>query len=77
MIVASPFLAEKSSQLSIAKQRDVIHYIPYGISMEHFLPDNTQDKVKQLRAQFSQRFLVFALGRHVTYKGLPQWHSCR
>ncbi len=69
VIVASPFLAEKSSQLSIAKQRDVIHYIPYGISMEHFLPDNSQDKVKQLRAQFSQRFLVFALGRHVTYKG--------
>lgn len=67
--VASSFLAEKSTQLSIAKQRDIIHFIPYGINTDYFSPDNYQEKIKQLRTQFSQRFLVFALGRHVTYKG--------
>ncbi|MFM2322829.1 MAG: hypothetical protein RLZZ225_982 [Pseudomonadota bacterium] len=67
--VASPFLAEKSTQLSIAKQRDIIHLIPYGLNIDDFLADNYQAKIKQLRAQYSQRFLVFALGRHVTYKG--------
>ncbi len=67
--VASSFLAETSAQLSIAKQRDIIHLIPYGINTDNFLPDNTQEKIRQLREKFSQRFLVFALGRHVTYKG--------
>ncbi len=67
--VASSFLAEKSTQLSVAKQRDIIHFIPYGINTDYFSPDNYQEKIKQLRTQFSQRFSVFALGRHVTYKG--------
>lgn len=69
VIVASSFLAEKSLQLSIAKQRNIIHHIPYGISIDFFLRSYYKEKIKHIHEQFSQHFLVFALGRHVIYKG--------
>jgi rhamnosyl/mannosyltransferase len=69
VIVASSFLTEKSLQLSIAKQRNIIHHIPFGVQIDFFLRSDYEEKIKHIREQFSRHFLVFALGRHVTYKG--------
>ncbi len=69
LIVSTPYLAEHSLQIKIARERSIIHTIPYGVDFDYFLINKYQEKIDQIKRQFSQRFLVFALGRHVYYKG--------
>ena len=69
LIVSTPYLAEHSIQIKIARERNIIHTIPYGIDFDYFLTNKNQEKIDQIKHQYSHRFLVFALGRHVYYKG--------
>jgi glycosyltransferase involved in cell wall biosynthesis len=69
LIVSTPYLAEYSEQLTVARKRKIIHIIPYGIEFDYFLVNNCQDKIAHIQRQYSHRFIVFALGRHVYYKG--------
>lgn len=69
LIVSTPYLAEKSIQIKIARDRKIIHTIPYGVDFDYFLINKYREKMDQIKQQYSHRFLVFALGRHVYYKG--------
>ena len=69
LIVSTPYLAEHSIQIKIARERNIIHTIPYGIDFDYFLTNKNQEKIDQIKHQYSHRFLVFALGRHVYYNG--------
>lgn len=69
VIVSTRYLAEYSEQIKIARERNIIHIIPYGVDFDYFLGNKYQGKIKQIKQQYSQRFLIFALGRHVYYKG--------
>ncbi|WP_342220628.1 glycosyltransferase [Rickettsiella endosymbiont of Miltochrista miniata] len=69
LIVSTPYLAEHSKQIKAARERNIIHTIPYGVDFDYFLINKCQEKIDQIKHQYSQRFLVFALGRHVYYKG--------
>lgn len=69
LIVSTPYLAEHSKQIEVARGRNIIHIIPYGVDFDYFLINKYQGKIKQIKQQYSHRFLIFALGRHVYYKG--------
>ena len=69
LVVSTSYLAEKSVQLAVARQRNIIETIPYGVAFNCFLANSYTEKVKCFRQQFINCFLVFALGRHVAYKG--------
>lgn len=69
VIVSTPHLAEHSPQLAIARQRGIIHVIPYGIEFDFFSLTNYKKRVECIRKQFNNGFIIFALGRHVYYKG--------
>lgn len=69
LIVSTPYLAEHSMQIKKARERNIIHTIPYGVSFDYFLINKYLKKIEQIKRQFSGSFLVFALGRHVFYKG--------
>lgn len=69
IIVANPYLAEKSEQISVARARNTIDLIPYGIDLTYFSSPCAQDKLNALKQQFREKFIIFALGRHVSYKG--------
>jgi glycosyltransferase involved in cell wall biosynthesis len=69
IIVSTPYLAEYSTQLKVARERNIIHIIPYGVDFEYFLINNYQKKIEEIKYQHTGNFLIFALGRHVYYKG--------
>ncbi|MES2998387.1 MAG: glycosyltransferase [Pseudomonadota bacterium] len=69
LIVSTPYLSEKSLQLSVARQRNIIHIIPYGVDFDYFSINKHQERIERIHRQFPDRFIVFALGRHVYYKG--------
>jgi len=69
LIVSTPYLAEHSSQIKVARERNIIRIIPYGVDFDYFLINRYQEKIDQIKYKYSGRFLVFALGRHVYYKG--------
>lgn len=69
LIVATPYLAQNSIQIKTARERNIISIIPYGIDFDYFLIDNYRKKIDRIRNQYPDHFLIFALGRHVNYKG--------
>jgi rhamnosyl/mannosyltransferase len=69
VIVSTPYLAEHSTQIKAARDRNLIRIIPFGIDFDYFLFDKYQKKIVLLQRQYSHRFIIFALGRHVRYKG--------
>ena len=69
LIVSTSYLAEHSSQIKTARERNIIRTIPYGLDFDYFLINQYQKQIDQIRSQYLDRFLVFALGRHVYYKG--------
>lgn len=69
LIVSTPYLAENSVQIKTARDRNVIRIIPYGVDFDYFLIDKYREKIDQIKKQYAHRFIVFALGRHVYYKG--------
>jgi glycosyltransferase involved in cell wall biosynthesis len=69
LIVSTPYLAEHSTQIKTARERNIIRIIPYGVDFDYFLVNKYQEKIALIQYQYSHRFMVFALGRHVYYKG--------
>lgn len=69
LIVSTPYLAEHSLQIKVARERNIIRIIPYGVDFNCFLINKYLEKIDQIKKQYLCRFLVFALGRHVYYKG--------
>jgi len=69
LIVSTAYLAENSRQLAVARRRNIIQTIPYGITLDYFLASTYQEKIDVIRHQFVGCFIIFALGRHVGYKG--------
>ncbi len=57
----SPFLSEEF----IAPEK--IHIVPFAVQDRFFCAD--EEKVRAIRQQYENKKIVFALGRHVSYKG--------
>jgi glycosyltransferase involved in cell wall biosynthesis len=64
VLVSNPYLA-RSNQIQI--DRDRIHMIPFGINLEDFSANPAM--IERIRAMFKDRLIIFALGRHASYKG--------
>jgi glycosyltransferase involved in cell wall biosynthesis len=69
LIVSTSYLAEHSTQIKTARERNIIRIIPYGVDFDYFLVNKYQEKIALIQHQYSHRFMVFSLGRHVYYKG--------
>jgi len=67
VIGATPAHFSASLQLAPIKGRDVFHVVPYGFDLRRFL--ERPPLADELRRRYSASLLVFALGRHVYYKG--------
>jgi glycosyltransferase involved in cell wall biosynthesis len=66
IIAATPAHIKSSAELPKPHLADKLHVIPFGFDLAHYaLPLN---KTAQLKQQYSGT-LIFALGRHVHYKG--------
>jgi glycosyltransferase involved in cell wall biosynthesis len=70
ILVASPRHWESCPQLQDVAKPDQVTVTPFGIEEQHFiLTAERKAKVEELRAKHNGKFLVFALGRHIYYKG--------
>jgi glycosyltransferase involved in cell wall biosynthesis len=67
IIAATPAHFHSSTQLEIVRSRDIFHVVPYGIDVDRFADPPALASV--LRKRYGSSFLIFALGRHVYYKG--------
>jgi glycosyltransferase involved in cell wall biosynthesis len=67
IIAATPAHLESSTQLDAARGRASFHVIPYGLDLSRF--QARPPLADELRRRHEGRFLIFALGRHVYYKG--------
>jgi len=67
IIAATPAHISSSEQLSAVRDRNVFHVVPYGFDLSRF--HERPALADELRLRYGGSFLVFALGRHVYYKG--------
>jgi len=67
IIAATPAHISSSEQLSAVRDRNVFHVVPYGFDLSRFR--ERPALADELRRRYGGGFLVFALGRHVYYKG--------
>jgi glycosyltransferase involved in cell wall biosynthesis len=67
IIGATPAHFTSSEQLSAARDRQRFHVVPYGFDLARFR--ERPALADELRRRYPQPLLVFALGRHVYYKG--------
>lgn len=67
IIAATPAHFSASTQLPLARLQERLHVIPFGFDLERFT--ERPPLADELRRRYGSRFLVFALGRHVYYKG--------
>lgn len=67
IIAATPAHISSSEQLSTVTDRSRLHVVPYGFDLTRFR--ERPALADQVRRRFTEEFLVFALGRHVYYKG--------
>ena len=71
LIGATPQHFSTSSQIPAGKQGQIREVIPYGFDPAALAPsDETRRKLDELLAERGDRPAIFALGRHVYYKGL-------
>lgn len=66
IIAATPAHIKSSSELTAPHLQSKLHVIPFGFDLAHYAVPHA--KSEPLRSQYSCRF-IFALGRHVHYKG--------
>lgn len=66
IVVPTPAHISSSAELSLLKDQNRLHVIPFGFSLDTFLTPHpkTNDIVQRFPGQ-----RIFALGRHVYYKG--------
>jgi rhamnosyl/mannosyltransferase len=67
IILPTPAHRSSSEQLGAAHDSSKFHVIPYGLDLSRFT--QRPPKAQEIRAAFPKKLLVFALGRHVYYKG--------
>lgn len=67
VILPTPAHFTSSQQLPRWVSRERMHVVPFGIAYERFM--DRPPLAEELRRRYRDRFLVFALGRHVYYKG--------
>ena len=66
VVVGTPAHFRSSEVLPVAGVQDKLALVPYGVDFSRF--DRAGPGVAQIRRRFGER-IVFALGRHVYYKG--------
>lgn len=66
LIVATPSHIESSPELMRITDKDRLHVIPYGFDLERFVSENKSSDM--IQGQYLGK-IIFALGRHVYYKG--------
>ena len=67
IIAATPAHSSSSEQLSAVRDTARFHVVPYGFDLARF--EHRPPLADALRARYREPLLVFALGRHVYYKG--------
>ena len=70
IIAATPLHFSSSTQLTACADRSRLRVVPYGIDFLPFEQLRAIAAGRALRARFAGRRLIFAIGRHVYYKGL-------
>ena len=66
IVVATPSHIESSPELMKITDKDRLHVIPYGFDLERFVSENKSSDM--IQGQYPGK-IIFALGRHVYYKG--------
>jgi rhamnosyl/mannosyltransferase len=69
IIVGTPAHFSSSTQLDAHLDNSKRHVIPFGIDTVPFLDESGVSAGRALRAQYGGGPIIFALGRHVGYKG--------
>jgi rhamnosyl/mannosyltransferase len=70
IIAATQSNISRSTQIPIQYPINQRKVIPFGFNFEWLLPTpNVLKKIQAIRLQAQGRFMLFALGRHVEYKG--------
>jgi glycosyltransferase involved in cell wall biosynthesis len=67
IIVPTPGHLRSSRQLEVVRDRSRLHGVPYGADLSRF--ERSAPGAEAIRARHRGKLLVFALGRHVYYKG--------
>ena len=67
VIAPTPFHISSSQQLGAVRDRARLRVVPYGLDLRRFA--EPAPLAGAIRRRHAGRFLVFALGRHVYYKG--------
>jgi glycosyltransferase involved in cell wall biosynthesis len=66
IIAATPAHIKSSSELTAPHLKDKLHVVPFGFDLAHYAQPQANAAV--LRSQYPGK-IIFALGRHVHYKG--------
>jgi glycosyltransferase involved in cell wall biosynthesis len=70
IVAATPSHFASSTQITVGYPAAQKHVIPYGMDFGWLeLTPDIQSQAAHIKAQSGGRFMVFALGRHVEYKG--------
>jgi glycosyltransferase involved in cell wall biosynthesis len=69
IVAATPAHFSSSSQLSACRDPARLHVVPYGIDFGPFEAPQAAQAGAKLRRSWGRRFAIFAVGRHVYYKG--------
>jgi glycosyltransferase involved in cell wall biosynthesis len=69
IVAATPLHFSSSTQLGACRDRRRLHVVPYGIDFSPFENPNARKEGAELKQRLGHRHMVFAIGRHVYYKG--------
>lgn len=70
IVVTSPQYKEGSRPLQPFKEK--VRIVPNAMDEKTFvLRGDDQNKIEELKAQYNHKKIVFFIGRHIQYKGLP------
>jgi len=67
IIAATPAHISSSEQLSAVRESAKFRVVPYGFDLSRY--EQRPALADEIRRRYAGKFLVFALGRHVYYKG--------
>jgi len=67
IIAPSPSHLESSDQLAVVRDSARFRVVPFGFDLARFR--ERPGRADEIRARYPGKFLLFALGRHVYYKG--------
>ena len=69
IIGATPLHLSSSTQLGACRDPERLRVVPYGIDFAPFDSPQAVTAGAELKRQLGRRYVIFALGRHVYYKG--------